>query len=280
MVLGSSGMAGHVVAEHLEETGFEVWRVAGTRRTTPDTTLLDATDQVALHGLLDRAADVDVIVNCVGVLIRDCAGNEARAAYLNAYLPHLLERRFAGTATRIVQLSTDCVFSGRTGPYVEESPYDGTLFYDRSKALGELFSDKDLTLRMSIIGPELGPGSGLFDWFMRQTGVVDGYANVIWNGITTVELARGVVAAIEQNLTGLYHLTPAETISKADLLSTIGSVFDHDVVVRRCPEPSSDKTLRNTRTDFDYQVPGYGEMILDLKVWMDAHPKLYAELYG
>jgi dTDP-4-dehydrorhamnose reductase len=170
------------------------------------------------------------------------------------------------------------VFSGLNGPYEERSDYDGGLFYDRSKALGEVKNSKDLTLRMSIIGPELKvDGTGLFHWFMAQSGEVPGYINVIWNGITTIELAKAIVAAINQNLNGVYHLTPTETISKCDLLNLLKVTFARDVTMRATLGIASNRTLLNTRKDFDYEVPGYEQMIREMREWMEARPGLYAQ---
>lgn len=275
LVLGASGMAGSVIALHLRALGFDVDTLAGTRKLDKATYMLDVTVQPRLVAFLS-CRHYDVVINCIGLLIGQCDARPDLASYLNAYLPHMLEHTYAGTDTRVIHLSTDCVFSGAAGPYHEDSVYDGPLLYDRSKALGEIKNDKDLTLRMSIIGPELKTdGNGLFHWFMNQTGEVSGYMNVIWNGITTVELAKGIVAAIEQNLSGVYHLTPTETISKCDLLNLLKVTFARDITMRGTLAEPSDKTLLNTRTDFDYVVPGYNVMVKEMKTWVDERPGLY-----
>ena len=101
-------------------------------------------------------------------------------------------------------MSTDCVFSGKTGGYDESSLRDGETFYDRSKALGELENQKDLTFRNSIIGPDLNEeGIGLFNWFMKQTGEINGYTKAMWTGVTTLTLAKAMESAVQQGLTGL-----------------------------------------------------------------------------
>jgi dTDP-4-dehydrorhamnose reductase len=278
LVLGSSGMAGSVVATCLSEQGHDVTRIAGSRKVTPDTILMDLTDEDALSSFLSHD-EFDVVINCVGVLLGDCERDPAQAIYLNAYLPKYLERRFRRSRTKVIHLSTDCVFSGENGPYREDSRYDGTLLYDRCKALGEINNDKDLTFRMSIIGPELKvDGSGLFHWFMQQQGEVHGYTNVIWSGITTTELAKGVVAAIEQDLAGIYHLVPEASISKCDLLNVIQSVFPESraTVTPKRVAPS-DRTLLNARKDFEHAVPAYEQMIREMREWMEARAGSYAQ---
>ena len=169
------------------------------------------------------------------------------------------------------------MFSGKNAPYREDSPYDGEPFYDRSKALGEIKNDKDLTFRMSIIGPDMQPtGIGLFNWFYAQTGEILGFTNAIWSGITTIELAKGIDAAIKQNLTGLYHLVPSTNISKYNLVKTFVEVFNRDdIAVKPDDKLALDKTLVNTRTDFDYTVPDYQTMITEMKEWIDTHKSLY-----
>lgn len=277
LVMGASGMAGHVVATHLAEKGYVVSTVSGSNRLNETTTLIDATDTAALHEYLENNT-FDIVVNCIGILIQQSEARKDLAAYLNGYLPHFLERFYRESSTRVIHLSTDCVFSGKHAPYHEDSPYDGETYYDRSKALGEIINDKDLTFRMSIIGPDMQKGGvGLFNWFYAQTGKIKGYQKSIWNGITTITLAKGIDAAITQNLAGLYHLVPSGNISKYDLLKLLASVFNRDDITVT-PEAStiSDKTLVNTRTDFTYSVPSYEVMLAEMKQWIKDHPDLYA----
>ena len=276
LVLGAGGMAGHVVALYLQERGHEVETLSARYGLDSGTMLLDMTEKERFAEWLGGRRP-DVIVNCAGILIRESEARPDLAAYLNAYLPHMLAHRYSGSATRVIHLSTDCVFSGDNGPYREDSAYDGRLFYDRSKALGEIVNDKDLTLRMSIIGPDMkAAGTGLFNWFSQQTGGVPGYTGAVWNGITTIELARGIEAAAGQRLTGLYHLTPAEPITKHDLLVLIKRVFSReDIDILPQEGVVSNKMLINNRRDFDFEIPGYEPMIAAMKAWIDDHCGLY-----
>jgi dTDP-4-dehydrorhamnose reductase len=188
-----------------------------------------------------------------------------------------LAQQHIDSNTKLIHLSTDCVFSGASGGYTEDSLTDGKTMYDRSKALGEVINDKDLTFRMSIIGPDISiDGVGLFNWFMKQHGRIHGYTKAIWNGITTIELAKAISAAINQNLIGLYHLTPNENISKYNLLHLFKKEFGkEDVEIIPYDNFVVDKTLINTRTDFDYQIPTYPEMIHEMALWIQQHKRLY-----
>lgn len=280
LVLGAGGMAGHVVSYYLREHGFEVDTLSARRPLDENTILVDVINQEKLIKALD-AKPYDVVVNCIGILVKQSEERKDLAAYLNAYLPHLLESHFSGSNTKVVHLSTDCVFSGQNAPYKEDSPYDGELFYDRSKALGEVVNDKDLTFRMSIIGPDMNEsGIGLFNWFYSQHGEISGYSKAMWSGITTIELAKGVNAAIEQGLTGLYHLVPQKNISKYELLQIFKEVFGReDIEIKPDDRAAADKTLINTRRDFDFTVPGYRTMVEEMRDWVKGHPDLYKH-YG
>ena len=149
--------------------------------------------------------------------------------------------------------------------------------YDRSKALGEIVNGKDLTFRMSIIGPDIDPeGTGLLNWFLRQTGDIQGYSRTIWNGVTTLELARAIDAALRTSLTGLYQLVCPQPIDKYSLLCLFHEAFPNEGLhIHKVDGPALDKSLINTRTDFDFPVSPYPQQIAMMRDWIQAHPLLY-----
>jgi len=266
VVLGSRGMAGHMILRYL--SGLEDYKVLGLARTQNPRYVdyhVDVEDLSELTHVL-KAVQPAVVVNCVGVLNAAADDDPGRTILLNSYLPHWLAQMGDKVGFRLIHLSTDCVFSGATGGYTEASEPDGTTLYARTKALGEVSSPHHLTFRTSIVGPELKQnGSGLLEWFLRQTGPVPGYASVLWTGITTLELAKAVRAAIEENLSGLYHLVPDRSISKHDLLREIARAFDlRDVQLVPQGSPRCQRTLVCTRRDFSFQVRGYGTMLDEL----------------
>ena len=275
-VLGSTGMAGHMVSLYLEEAGYMVYRASRSERNTLTSRTVDAADPAALRAWLEEVRP-DGVVNCIGLLQRACEARPDRAVLLNAYIPHYLESLFSQERTKVIHLSTDCVFSGSKGGYAENALPDGRTMYDRSKALGELNNRKDLTLRMSIIGPDTDPGgTGLLNWFMAQKGELQGYIKTLWNGVTTLELAKAVEWALRTEVAGLYHLVPAGTIDKYSLLRLFQQTFQkEDVQISRIDGPQLDKTLVNTRTDFGFQVGSYPAQLEELKQWMQAHRELY-----
>lgn len=276
LVLGAGGMAGHVVATYLKENGYSVDTLSAKNRLDKQTVLMDVTNTADLKLFL-QSKDYNVVINCIGLLVKQSEERKDLAVYLNTYLPHFLEEFYKDKHTKIIHLSTDCVFSGKNAPYNEKSWYDGELFYDRSKALGEIINDKDLTFRMSIIGPDMQrKGIGLFNWFYAQTGEINGYTKAIWTGVTTIELAKAIKSAIEQDLKGLYQLVPNESISKYNLLRLFAKTFNRkDIQVNPSDVNAPDKTLVNTRTDFDFPVSSYEKMLVEIKDWIATHQEIY-----
>lgn len=278
LVLGASGMLGHVVALYLREEGYIVDTVVNSGFYDDRSYQINLMDKNKFELFLEeRKQEYDYIINAVGILVQLSDDRKDLASYINAYLPHQLEYFFKASTTKIIHYSTDCVFSGKNGPYSEDAPQDGELFYDKSKALGEIINGKDLTFRQSIIGPDLNDkGVGLFNWFMSQKGEVNGFSMAIWNGVTTIELAKATKDAIEQSLTGLYQLTPPENINKYDLLKLFNDVFNMGVAIHEDKKSMNiDKTLVNSRSDFNHTVPNYPDMIAEMKDWIDAHASLY-----
>jgi dTDP-4-dehydrorhamnose reductase len=277
-VLGANGMAGHLVSEHLDEAGHTVTRVARRRRPGANWIELDILDFAAVRRLL--AQEFDYVVNCIGMLVSASESDHSRAIELNSYLPHVLAAELSHGSTRLIHLSTDCVFSGTDGPYTERSFPNGRSFYDRTKALGEIINDRDLTIRTSIIGPEINPrGVGLMHWFLGQTGVVNGYTGAIWNGITTLELSKAICAFMDTSITGIYHVTPQETISKYDLLSMMAEHFERsDILIRSERSVRVNRALLDTRHEVPLVIApcGYEGMMNEMRHWVSEH----AELYG
>lgn len=277
LVLGSSGMAGHVMTLYLEKNPqLFVCNLAHRISLNDRTVLMDAMELEDFNRYLD-SMNFDVIVNCIGILNRFAEERKDKASFLNAYLPHYLEAKYGSSATRIIHISTDCVFSGDTGGYDEAAFRDGDSFYARTKAVGELINEKDLTFRTSIIGPDINPdGIGLFNWFMKAKDNIMGYDGAIWTGVTTMELAGAVEAAIFNGLSGLYHLVPVKSISKYELLKLLQSVFGRwELNICRDNAYQNNKSLVNTRKDFQFEIPSYKEMLVNMKSWMDSHRSLY-----
>ncbi len=261
-------MAGHIVTRYLESLNkYEVIN-SSLDKLDEKTIVLNVEEKELVKKVLVENKP-DIVINCIGLLIKASSDRPALAIYLNSFFPHYLAELGKFLDFKTINMSTDCVFSGKKGGYSEDDIKDGEDHYARTKALGEIINDRDLTFRTSIIGPELiEKGTGLFHWFMTQMGTINGFSNVFWTGVTTLELAKAFDNAIEQDITSLYHLVPEKKISKYELLKLIKEIFGKPIEILKHDEPIQNKSLINHRHDFDYKIPDYRTMLSELFDWM------------
>lgn len=280
LILGGTGMAGHTISMYFNEAGYEVTTFSRKKTNFSKNITGDITDFDNLKKIINEGK-FDAIINAIGILNMDAEENKSNAVLLNSYLPHFLSDTTKKLKTKVIQMSTDCVFSGKDGGYTETSFKDGNTFYDRSKALGELENSKDLTFRNSIIGPDMDEnGTGLFNWFMMQDSQINGFTKAIWTGVTTLTLAKAMEKAITENLTGLYNLVNNETISKFELLKIFNMYMkDNQINIVPIDNYSLDKSLVNNRKDFSFEVPSYEFMINEMKDWIDNHKEFYPHYF-
>ena len=273
-------MAGHIITLYFKERGYDV--TGFTRRPIGycKNVIGDAMSMSDIKSALENDT-YEVVINCIGILNQFAEENKSAAVFLNGFLPHFIADTLKYNKTKFIHMSTDCVFAGNTGPYYEDSLRDGRIFYDRSKALGEVNDDKNLTFRNSIVGPDPNEkGIGLFNWFMKQNGPINGYTGAIWTGVTTLTLAKAMEAAIQEDLCGLYNLVNNESISKFDLLQLFNKHFcNGEVDIQPNDKLQLDKSLRCSRTDFSFTVPSYEQQIKEMKAWVDAHHEMYPHYF-
>lgn len=277
LIIGSKGMAGHVIYNYFKEnTDFSVIDIARGSDGHLPTHQIDVTKFESLTDVL-KTEMPDYVINCIGILNRDAEDNPEKSILLNSYFPHFLAKNGKALNFRLIHISTDCVFDGKKGGYTEDSFKDGKGFYAETKALGEVTYANNLTIRTSIIGPELKEdGIGLFHWFMNQKGKIKGYTDAYWTGITTLELAKVIVAAISEGITGLHHVVNNEKINKYDLVSLFKQIFDKtDIEVEPYDDYKVDKSLLKTNDSFSYTVPSYKQMLQEMRVWIDENHALY-----
>lgn len=276
LVLGSIGMAGHIITLYFKEQGHDVTAYSMQPFPYCNNIVGNAFETESFKQML-LVEDYDVVINCIGLLNQVADNNQSMAVYLNSYLPHLIADTLKERKSKLIHMSTDCVFAGNTGPYFEDSLRDGLTFYDRSKALGEVEDSKNLTFRNSIIGPDMNEqGIGLFNWFMKQSGTINGYTGAMWTGVTTLTLAKAMEQAIAENLSGLYNLVNNSSISKYELLCLLNKHFKNgELIIQKSDSLLLDKSLRHKRSDFSFEVPSYEQMIIEMKEWVLSHTDLY-----
>lgn len=278
LLFGATGMAGHIVYYYLQDTGrYELVNVVYRTKLTDDSMIVDVTDKNAVTEVV-RKVRPELIINCIGVLIKGSKEHPDNAVFINAFFPHLLKKLSDEVGAKLVHISTDCVFSGKKGNYTEGDFRDADDVYGRSKTLGEVINDKDLTIRTSIIGPELKVnGEGLFHWFMRQNGKINGFKTAIWGGVTTLELAKAIDIAIIQEKTGLIQLSNGIGISKYDLLNLFKRIWHRDDI-EILPFDGNGINKSIAKSDrFDYKVSSYEDMLLELYEWMKRNKELYSQ---
>jgi dTDP-4-dehydrorhamnose reductase len=222
----------------------------------------------------------DLVINCIGLVKQlPLAKDPLSSIALNALLPHRLALISREVGIRMIHFSTDCVFSGKKGGYIESDPSDAEDLYGRTKFLGEVDYPHTITLRTSIIGRELKTHHGLVEWFMAQKGAIKGYRKAIFNGFTTDELSHILLHFVlpQPELSGIYHVS-SEPISKYDLLMLVKESFGLSIDILPEEEPIVDRSLDSTRfrRATGYQPPTWRTMIDKLK----ENSRIYEKLRG
>ena len=279
-ICGCNGMAGHTISLYLQEQGHEVYGFDLQESKLIKSFAGNAFDTETIARVI-KEGKYDTVINCIGVLNQFAEHNHALAAFLNSYFPHFLAKTTEGTDTQVIHMTTDCVFSGKKGSYTEHDLRDGETFYDRSKALGELDDEKNLSLRNSIVGADINPkGIGLLNWFMNNTTgenpVVNGYTKAMWTGQCTYQLAKTMEAAAKERAHGLVNAVPDTDISKYELLKLFNKYLRGGrVQINPVEGVNADKSLRRTNWGFNYRIPDYEQMGAEMAEWIYKHKELY-----
>lgn len=274
LVLGANGMIGSAMLRVMKETLD--WQVHGTVRTKEAGSLLPSELRTCLKvGVTAEQEDSvvaaltefrpDVVINCTGLTKHKAEADDPLAVLpLNAIFPHRLARLCRLASARLVQISTDCVFSGRTGGYHESSITDAEDLYGRSKALGEVVSPGAITLRTSTIGHEFGTTYGLLEWFLAQEGQCKGFTRAIFSGLPTDMLAMVVRDHVipRPALHGLYHVAAAP-IAKYDLLQLIAVAYNKRIEIVPEDTFTIDRSLDGQRfaAETGFVAPDWPELV-------------------
>jgi dTDP-4-dehydrorhamnose reductase len=261
LVLGSSGMLGSaVVKEFVDFSGAvsATIRMVSNESHSSKVTLLkfDAANDDLRESLsgIDR---VDYVINCIGVIkphIKDSdAKQRANAIAINGLFPYSLESWSREVGAKVLQIATDCVFSGSRGAYLESDEHDALDVYGKTKSLGEVPSNSMMHLRVSIIGPEIGRSTSLLEWVRNQPkgAEISGYTDHLWNGITTLHFAKIARGIVEADLfsPGVFHVLPKDDVTKHELVSSMARHLGrNDIAIK--PVSTGDGINRTLRTRF------------------------------
>ena len=278
LILGSTGMNGHQAYYYLRTNpSFDVYSCSTTNKLDNKTIIFDLRDDLKLVQAVEKIQP-GIIVNCSGILTNESEQDPENAIYLNAYLPHRLARLCDVMGCKLIQISTDCVFSGVQGNYEEGDRKDGSGVYALSKSLGEVATGGHLTIRISTVGPEIKKnGVGLFHWFMNQHGAIDGYERTFWSGVSTLQFAKSLEWAIREDITGIYHVTNGNCISKYDLLCLFKKHTGKEVVISKTAGSTIDKSLVDSRREIDYKIPDYDSMVKEMVDSIRSNRPIYPD---
>jgi len=287
LILGGSGMLGHRLWLNLRKE-HETWvTVRGNGSELPDIPqfpreyIRPMVDALNFDQVIRAMASIqpDLVINCIGLIKQ--MGHLARdplfSISLNSIFPHRLSLICRTAKIRLIHISTDCVFSGRKGKYVESDQSDAEDLYGRTKYLGEVTYPHCVTLRTSIIGRELKTHLGLIDWFLSQSGTVKGYTQAMYTGFTTDEISRIIMKYVIPNLAlgGLYHVS-SDIISKYDLLCLTKDAFKKKIKIVPEADVTIDRSLNSDkfRQATSYTPPSWSEMITDLAASSSLYEKI------
>jgi dTDP-4-dehydrorhamnose reductase len=279
LVMGTNGMLGSAVFKLFSESGG--YQLSGTVRSEstkqyfPDKwhesiiAGIDILDNESLTRVVESVKP-DVVINCVGLIKQLARASDPLVLLpVNSMYPHHLTAICESSGARLIHISTDCVFDGNKGNYVESDRSDATDLYGMSKYIGEV-NDKPgaITLRTSIIGHELNSRDALLEWFLSQTGSIQGFTRAIFSGLPTVELARVIRDYVipKSELCGLYHVS-ATPISKFDLLSLVAKIYGKKIEIIPQREFIIDRSLNSERfqTETGHSAPDWPALVEAMK---------------
>jgi len=279
LILGGSGMLGHRLWINLRAQ-HETWvTVRGSASVFPEHPefprqyVRENVDALNFDQVTRSLASIqpDLVINCIGLIKQ--MGHLARdpliSISLNATLPHRISLICRVAKIRMIHISTDCVFSGKKGNYIEADPSDAEDLYGRTKYLGEVAYPHTFTLRTSIIGRELKNKLGLIEWFLSQkeNTTINGFRKAIYTGFTTDEISRIIMDHVIPNpdLIGMYQVS-SDPISKFDLLNLTKQAFDRNISIMPQDEIFCDRSMESSRfrKATGYQPPSWADMIQEM----------------
>ena len=277
LLLGSTGMLGSMLVRFLHKDT----ELTYTGR-SPEPVIacsgryvgrMDIKDFASVQSLV-RSLEPDEIINCIGLIKQKAEGKDpVQCIQVNSLFPHLLAKEAKATGSRVITFSTDCVFSGKSGNYSELDPCDAEDIYGKSKYLGELIEAPGITIRSSIIGPELNSAISLFDWFRgNKGGSVNGFTRAIYSGVTTLEMAKLVRFLVfeRKDFFGRWNVA-SQALSKFELLQLINAAFRLNITVSEDSSYFCDRSLNGDHflKTTGYKVPSWPEMVAELRDFLN-----------
>ncbi len=289
LVLGASGMIGHRMWATLSQ--LHDVRGAVRRDSLGPLSLIPGIDPNKCYYKVDayqfdsvqkvlRDFKPDVVLNCIGIVkqLKD-SNDHIKSISLNALFPHQLAKACHEINARMIQFSSDCVFDGFKGNYIETDFQDAKDLYGKSKALGEVnYLENTVTMRTSTIGREVFPHGGLLEWFLgNEGGKVTGYKKAIYSGFPAHRLALIISQYILPNtqLKGVFHIA-SQPINKFDLLKMIADKFKLNIEIGSNDSVSVERSLNCDQfcKETGFHPLSWSEMMKDLEIDFQVYQKI------
>lgn len=277
LILGASGMIGIAIHNHFIKN--KNFRVIGTTTNSKAKNVIEKQNNLNSLVLFDflkdnniedllKSINPTIIINCIGIIKQsNQISNKINTIFLNSILPNKLSILAFKNGIKLIQISTDCVFSGQKGSYIESDNPDPTDTYGRTKLIGEIINDSSLTLRTSLVGHELFAKKGLLEWFLSQKNECLGFKNALFSGFTTTAFAKILETIIinKKDLNGLYHVS-SNVISKYDLLKKINNVYNKNIKINADYSLKIDRSLISSalQKKIKFKVNSWDFMITEM----------------
>jgi dTDP-4-dehydrorhamnose reductase len=278
LILGVTGMLGHTLyKEMIKEGKYDIYGT--TRNSSGLNDYFTKEERMSIRSGVDAdnfdtvikaiaSVQPNIIINCIGIIKQlPIANDPLTAITVNAQLPHRISLVAKTANARLIHISTDCVFNGNKGDYLETDPSDAEDLYGRTKFLGEVAYPHCTTIRTSIIGHELKTEFSLIDWFMAQEGEINGFTKAIYSGFPTYEMVNILTNYVipNENLSGLYQVS-SDPISKYDLLEIMKDVYKKDIIINKYDDFILNRSLNSSRfkAATGYQAPDWKTMLTDM----------------
>lgn len=280
LILGKAGMLGSMLSYYfLKNYNYKVFTTSRAKSDTNNLFFDAIESNVQILSDFIKYNKIEYVINAIGIIKPYCKDDDVegvrKAILVNAMFPHKLAD--ISKKTKIIQIATDCVFSGKTGSYNEKSPHDPLDVYGKTKSLGELNDGSILNIRCSIIGPEIRNKLSLLEWFLNQPSgsELNGYSHHRWNGITTLRFAKLINFIVQNNLyqkmidaSPVHHLVPGYMLTKYEMLMMFNKIFNKKHKIAKVDNigPSINRSLSTIYSNLKpFSNTNFEEDIIELK---------------
>ena len=281
LVFGTTGMLGFTLFTFLKKKNLKVFGISRKKKNFANKYMIFMKDfnEINLKKILSKIKP-DFVINCAGMINHKInSGNILETININSYFPHLLANNSIKFNFKLINISTDCIFSGRKGNYHEMSLPDATDIYGITKKIGEVNNQNSINIRTSIIGHELFAKKGLLEWFLKQKKKISGFSNVFFSGLTTLELSKIIWNYfINKNFNykrqSTIHLSGKKT-SKLNLLKIISKIYMKKILIKSVKVKKSDKSLNSSyfKSISNYESPSWEKSIKEMKEFYEKNFK-------